>query len=204
MAMAMGEVVATKDTITTIDETAGEQYIVEPFPTTYWLICPSLKALISKLESNPETSVTAMEKRLSRPDNAADSRRFVEANKSTGEDRWSMLSEAHKEEVTRRNWKSLFPDRGIGGMPTQNVEGGCVKCMHMQYGDYVGLNHGGEGAAENVVGKWTEEMLTDLREIEMEKEKATKKIVSSPPFAKSVAEKSKKRKIVDADGEKNE
>ena len=134
-----------------------EVYIVEPFPTTYWMLCPKLKADISKLEAAKATSVTAMEARLSIPTNEQARSDLIKAHGSTGRDRWRMLSPELKKEVTSRNWRSLFPDKGIGGMA--NFENGKVKCMHMHAADSIGLNKD-----LNSVGAWTLELVREMRE----------------------------------------
>lgn len=140
-------------------EVESSTYIIEPFPTTHWLLCPTLKAAISRLEAASETSVTAAEKRLAAStDGSLDS--FKAANVRTGKDRWGMLSEEHAQEITRRNWRTLFADRGVGGMQEDNFNEGRVKCLHMQYADHIGMEHS-EG---NVVGLWALQMLEDLEE----------------------------------------
>ena len=49
-------------------------------------------------------------------------------------------------------------------MSANNATDGRIKCLHMQYADYIGLDNDA-----NVVGRWTVEMLAELEEAEKAK-----------------------------------
>ena len=104
--------------------TLDGDYIIEPFPTIYWLCNPKLRVLISKLEDSKEFSVKAMYDRLQSDENALKSMKL--AHENYGKDRWNTLTDTDREEILKRNWGHVLgTERGVAGM----YKFSAVKCL---------------------------------------------------------------------------
>lgn len=124
--------------------TLDGNYIIEPFPTIYWLCNPKLRVLISKLEDSKEFSVKAMYDRLQSDENALKSMKL--AHENYGKDRWNILTDTDREEILKRNWGHVLgTERGVAGM----YKFSAVKCLHTHTAHYLA------GETRNIIGKWT-------------------------------------------------
>ncbi|CAM9739748.1 unnamed protein product [Ectocarpus sp. 6 AP-2014] len=115
----------------------------QPFPTMYWLSCPSLKAAVSQLEN--QGLILEWERRLQAdPVIMAD---MEAAHKSYAEERWSLLSAEDVDTIKRQGWEKSFSN-GVAGI----VQPRHIKCLHTHFAHFL-------ATGRNVVGKWTQEAL---------------------------------------------
>lgn len=116
----------------------------EPFPTIYWLTCPSLVAQLAALEH--VSWIRRLEREI-RSD--ATLKRELEKNhKAYIEERWALLSDEDKQGIEKRGWTDIYLKRGIGGIENWNH----LKCLHLHYAHHL--------ARENVIGRWIHRMKT--------------------------------------------
>ena len=116
-----------------------------PFPTLFWLTCPMLVKVVSRLESGNLRE--RLRKKLEDGDFA---RRLERAEREYAEERERWAGSRAQREVVRE----LFADRlGIGG----TVRGG-MKCLHAHLAHYL-------AGFDNPVG---EEVFRELREVDCE------------------------------------
>lgn len=119
----------------------------EPFPTSFWLVCPHLLRAAGRMEA--ENGVAGMERFLSDlPDGREQWRRYHALHATL---RLSLLSEAKKEFLRarrRRLYRSLCKG-GVGGI---SYGGGeiFVKCLHLQIASYLGMGR-------HPAARWLEE-----------------------------------------------
>ena len=104
--------------------TGGTRF--EPFPTLFWLVCPALVAAVSRLEH--EGWIMRLTDKM-RSDEAL--RAAVEQDhEAYAAERWELLSNEHRSEVTRRGLAAEIRGRGIGGIRNRDT----LKCLHLHYG----------------------------------------------------------------------
>ena len=109
----------------------------KPFPTLYWLTCPSLIKQIARLEH--QGWIERLERRMERaPEMRA---RYFESHRAYIEERWRELSEGDRQWVIERGLEPIFEERGIGGLRDWTK----VKCLHLHYAHY-------QARGENVIG----------------------------------------------------
>lgn len=105
----------------------GERF--EPFPTLYWLTCPEITYVLSKLEH--DGWILKLGERL-RTDEAF--RAEVERDhQAYSDERWGLLSEDERAEVVRRGLERDLRQRGIGGIRDRTS----VKCLHLHYAHHL-------------------------------------------------------------------
>ncbi|GMH63554.1 hypothetical protein TL16_g03744 [Triparma laevis f. inornata] len=141
----------------TVDRGVETGYIVEPFPTIYWLVSSRWRRLASILEDK-HNGVKVLQERL----------------KSLGKE--GVMTQAHdgyvqhlsktlREEdhaYIQRFHASWFPaTRGVGGL---RREGGGLRCLHMHLAHWLGGQ--GDGGEFNIIGKWTEEWALEIERAE--------------------------------------
>ncbi|CAM9527467.1 unnamed protein product, partial [Sphacelaria rigidula] len=105
----------------------------QPFPTMYWLSCPSLKAAVSQLEN--QGLVADWERRLQADPSVLAA--MQTAHKNYAQERWEMLTVCI-------GWEpSLGLSVGVAGIskPTN------IKCLHTHFAHFL-------ATGENVVGEW--------------------------------------------------
>jgi len=117
----------------------------EPFPTLFWLTCPTLIEQLSALEQRGY--IKEIEKLL-----AEDERLRQEYHRNHRDyiaERWAALS-AEDRALLERRCRGVWPyaptlmERGIGGIADWNR----VKCLHLHYAHHL--------ARGNAIGRWIE------------------------------------------------
>jgi len=114
-----------------------EEWIVEPFPTTYWTIHQVFNKLLSGIHVAPDMKW--------------DEDRMKEAHKEYGKERWDLLEEADK----RIFPSALGESRGVAGMEFRKSVGG-IKSLHAHAGHWL------SGSKFNQVGEWSIQELEKL------------------------------------------
>lgn len=113
----------------------------KPFPTLFWLSCPSLVQQISHLEY--QGWIERIERYiLEDPKFRA---RYHQDHRAYIEERWKELTERDRHWIKEQGLESVFLRRGIGGLKDWDK----VKCLHMHYAHH--------RVRENVIGQWLEE-----------------------------------------------
>lgn len=132
---------------------AADRWLVEPFPTMYWLTNPILRVLISKLEVKGFGS--ELERRLLV--DSASMRKMERAHLAYGTERHSLLVDADLELINKRKWNSAFDinTRGVAGIRNRST----VKCLHAHAAHFLS---GDPGSSDNVVGEWVMEAVERL------------------------------------------
>ncbi|GFH51089.1 hypothetical protein CTEN210_07565 [Chaetoceros tenuissimus] len=142
----------------TSDGKGAEQTVIEPFPTMIWLTHPVLKTLISQVELGSTDNVTKMQEKLHSKKEYLDKMKL--AHESYGTDRWNLLTEDDRDDVTKRKWtEALGNKRGVAGI--RNF--GSIKCLHTHsahYLAYLGMTE--TAMTENLIGKWTLECIEEI------------------------------------------
>ena len=125
--------------------TLGEQgQVLSPFPTLFWLTCPSLIRQVSEFESYGW--IGKVEERIQ---GDSDFRaEYHENHKAYGRERWAALLPAHQKAVIEKGWENVYRNTGIGGIREWDF----VKCLHLQYAHHAG--------AANVVGRFLQEQFS--------------------------------------------
>jgi hypothetical protein len=121
----------------------------KPFPTLFWLSCPSLVQQISRLEYRGV--ITTLEQLIQ--DDASFRADYHKNHRAYVQERWEQLSPEDCLWVQTQGLRSAFLTRGIGGLQDWNQ----VKCLHMHFAHH--------RARESVIGRWIEEHYT-IRECE--------------------------------------
>ncbi len=117
----------------------------EPFPTLYWLVCPSLTYALSKLEH--AGWITRLAERLQTEEAF---RAAVEHDHDAyAAERWALLDAGEIAAIQRRGLEAEFRERGIGGIRDRSS----VKCLHLHY-----AHHLARGSA---IGQALDEMVGD-------------------------------------------
>lgn len=116
-----------------------------PFPTMYWLSCPSLKAAVSQLEN--QGLVGDWEQRLQA--DPALLTAMQNAHKRYAQERWEMLTSADADIIRQRGWESsLGLSVGVAGISKPTT----IKCLHTHFAHFL-------ATGENVVGGWVQHAL---------------------------------------------
>ncbi|OGF55685.1 MAG: hypothetical protein A2Z21_01620 [Candidatus Fraserbacteria bacterium RBG_16_55_9] len=113
----------------------------KPFPTLFWLTCPSLIQQISRLEYQ---GVIEIVERLVQVD-VSFRARYHKDHRTYITERWAELSEDDRRWVEAKGLRLVFMERGIGGVRDWDT----VKCLHMHYAHHQ--------ARENVIGRWLDD-----------------------------------------------
>lgn len=112
----------------------------EPFPTLFWLTCPTLIEQLSALEQRgyiKERERLLAEDEQLRQEYQRNHRDYIA-------ERWAALGEEDRALVEERGLASALKERGIGGIADWER----VKCLHLHYAHHL--------ARENVIGRWLE------------------------------------------------
>jgi hypothetical protein len=137
-----------------------------PFPTLYWLTCPSICTAIAALERNGYVGI--LEDRLQ-----ADSRQTRQlfcCHREYARERWTCLSLDDQNLLTQTDFSSVqrmrdvLESSGIAGTNTTSLtQNGsflpAIKCLHAHYADY--RSSAGQGRTENPVGRMVHELLVE-------------------------------------------
>jgi hypothetical protein len=143
-----GEKVMSKDW-TIPSPTPSLTLLLEPFPTTFWLLDPLLIRAISVVE-DIHNGVKTLEKRLAGDEQAQEE--MAMAHKAYADTRLSLLSDSDLEAVTQRKWiGGLGVSRGVGGIGNFKM----VKCLHTHTAHFLS----GPGGKRNTLGRWTMELI---------------------------------------------
>lgn len=102
---------------------------IAPFPTMFWLSCPELGRVISRLEMGG--LIQQLDDRLAKDDELAaalhsDHERYVAQ-------RWQLLNEAEQSQVREAGLYDMFQQRGIGGLSHWRS----VKCLHLHFAQHL-------------------------------------------------------------------
>ena len=116
----------------------------KPFPTLFWLTCPTLIQQISRLEYQ---GVMEIVERFIQED-VSFQEHYHQDHRTYIKERWSELAEHDRRWVEAQGLSSVFLERGIGGVGDWNT----VKCLHMHY-----AHHRARGSA---IGRWLDEEYT--------------------------------------------
>lgn len=139
----------------------GYAGLVQPWPTTFWLMDEALSVRLSKLEL--KGWVDRLERRLNDGDEEM-LRRADEVHDLYGARRWGQLTDDDRALCEERKWRSALRDVGVAGMKHSRA----VKCLHAQYGFFLGTRT--LPGVDGQVGKWSEvgEWIHDLLERNMD------------------------------------
>ena len=110
----------------------------EPFPTLFWLSCPSLVRQIAQLEH--QGLIADLEALIARDDDLRAG--LFENHRAYIAERWNELSARDRQGVRDRGMADVFWERGIGGILNWTT----VKCLHLHYAHH--------RARANVLGAW--------------------------------------------------
>ncbi len=113
---------------------------LEPFPTLWWLTCPTISRRLAQLERagvirEAEAAVSVS------PDMRAE---LATNHRSCIDQRWALLSAADRRRAVDAGLDNVLRQRGLGGQANFLA----VKCLHMHF-----AQHLVEG---NAVGAWVE------------------------------------------------
>jgi hypothetical protein len=144
-----------------------------PFPTLYWLTCPSIAKAIAKMER--KGYVGMLEERL-KDDSAMTDQLFC-CHKEYARERWECLSLddknllMHTDSASVQRMRVMLESSGIAGtntatLTTQNKDGSkqpAIKCLHAHYADFRSTadGHLGQRQTENPVGRMVHELLAE-------------------------------------------
>jgi hypothetical protein len=141
-----------------------------PFPTLYWLTCPSIAKAIAKMERNGYVSM--LEDRLKVDSTMTD--QLFSCHKEYARERWECLSLDDKNLLTQtdsssvQRMRDVLESTGIAGtnttaLITQNgSRQPAIKCLHAHYADYRSAGQGqGQRRTENPVGRMVHELLAE-------------------------------------------
>lgn len=101
----------------------------EPFPTLFWLSCPSIVRQISQLEH--QGLISEMETRVARDDPLR--AQYLEDHRAYIRERWTELAERDRQWIRDQGLSDALLERGIGGM----VNWTSVKCLHLHYAHHL-------------------------------------------------------------------
>lgn len=124
--------------------TSDGNFVVEPFPTIYWITCPRLRSLIGRLEE--EGRISVLETKLRNDSEAL--QLMAEAHSVYRSDRWSLLTTTDQEQMNARNWNYVG---GIAGIQRYDT----IKCLHSHVAHYLAKGP----SSRNIVGQWVIEAL---------------------------------------------
>jgi hypothetical protein len=143
-----------------------------PFPTLYWLTCPSIAKAIAKMERNGYVGM--LEDRLKADSTMTD--QLFSCHKEYARERWECLSLDDKNLLTQtdsssvQRMRDVLESTGIAGTNTtalvaQNSSKQptpAIKCLHAHYADYRSAGTGqGQRRTENPVGRMVHELLAE-------------------------------------------
>jgi hypothetical protein len=122
----------------------------QPFPTTYWLVCPYLTRTVGVIEA--ENGVASLRDALRSDPGALQAYHGLHARI-----RLAMLPDARKR-FLRRYRKPIYralARGGIGGIAWRAGEAG-VKCVHLHAASYLALGfHPASRFLDERVGRWS-------------------------------------------------
>lgn len=111
-----------------------------PFPTLFWLSCPSLVRQISALEH--QGLIAHLEALIVGDDDLREG--LFDDHRAYIEERWNELSAQDQQWIRDQRLTDVFLERGIGGI----LNWTSVKCLHLHYAHHL--------ARANVLGAWIE------------------------------------------------
>jgi len=131
---------------------ATNQFIIEPFPTLYWLTSPLLRAQISKLEESKYYNVLVIESKLHSSSEYMS--QMARAHASYGQSRWDTLLPSDRVMANEYGWKIALDasNRGVAGISNY----GSVKCLHAHVAHYLAQ-----------ISEWEEEEQQHQRETDV-------------------------------------
>ena len=125
----------------------------EPFPTSFWLVCPHLLRIVGRLEA--ANGVAGMERFLSELPGAAEM--WADYHASHAGLRLSLMSGAEKKflHTYKRGLYRALSRGGVGGI-SYAAGDIFVKCLHLQVASYLGMRRhpASEWLAENIGQNW--------------------------------------------------
>lgn len=122
---------------------------IKPFPTMFWITCPTLKANISKLEVIGW--VSKLQIRLNNGENCeVDLAKMNSAHQMYIDERWSCIKDEDREILRTEGWENLLNEVGIAGIRDRTA----VKCLHAHYAHYLA-----RPSHMNVIGSWVADLL---------------------------------------------
>ena len=130
-----------------------------PFPTIFWLCCPTLKAAVGNLER--DGLVRAFEDRLLRSN--LELKRMQAAHEGYAAQRWGSLEPCDRDlclaEGANARILTSLRDSGVGGLDWRRHGAHRIKCLHLHYAQFLasapGVGGGVRGCRRgNPVGQW--------------------------------------------------
>lgn len=112
-----------------------------PFPTLFWLTCPTLVEQLSRIEGQGQIKV--IEKQL-----ATDERLRQEYHRNHRDyitERWATLDGADRAVIEEKGLAEALRKRGIGGIADWER----IKCLHLHYAHHL--------ARGTTIGRWMED-----------------------------------------------
>ncbi|GMH99185.1 hypothetical protein TrST_g6320 [Triparma strigata] len=141
----------------TVDRGVETGYIMEPFPTIYWLVSNRWRRLASVLEDK-HNGVKILQERLKKEEKEDV---MAQAHEGYVQHLFKMLREEDRSYIEQHH-ASWFPKtRGVGGL---RREGGGLRCLHMHLAHWLGGQ--GDGGEFNIIGKWVEEWCLQIEQQE--------------------------------------
>jgi hypothetical protein len=140
-------------------------FVGTPFPTLFWLTCPSISRAIAEMERNGYVGM--LEERL-RSDSLMTDRLFC-CHKEYAKERWECLSLYDRNLLTQpdsssvQRMRGMLESSGIAGTNTTTLtqDGSflpSIKCLHAHYADY---RSAGQGRTQNPVGRMVHDLLAE-------------------------------------------
>ena len=114
---------------------------ITPFPTLFWLACPTVVRAIAKLER--AGAIARFERRIA--EDAELRMRVLADHDAYVAERWSMLASAEVDAL-RASGQFASLERGIGGIRDRTS----VKCLHLHAAHHL--------ARGSTIGQWIEEL----------------------------------------------
>ena len=111
-----------------------------PFPTLFWLTCPTLREQLSALEQRGY--IKEIERLLAEDEQLQ--QEYHQNHRDYIAERWKALSAEDRALLEKRGLAPALMERGIGGIADRNR----VKCLHLHYAHHL--------AWGNAIGRWVE------------------------------------------------
>ena len=115
--------------------------LIEPFPTLFWLVCPTLHQRLSVLEASGKIREIMADLRA----DPALLKSLEQDHRAYIEERWQLMDPSEHQQIRSLGFEENLRTRGIGGM--QNFD--AVKCLHLHYAHHL--------ARGNTVGRWLDD-----------------------------------------------
>jgi len=112
-----------------------------PFPTLFWLTCPTLIERLSRLEH--QGYIKELERKLAEDGRLREE--YYQNHRDYIAERWAALTPEDRALAAEKGLDKALRGRGIGGLADWDK----VKCLHLHYAHHL--------ARGNAIGRWVED-----------------------------------------------